>query len=348
MRRTRIGIILGVCAIAVFAAYGFYTNTRNSSVSIPPLVDKDASPELESQQESSTGSNSPFSIKTDAPSDPGNGNDSVAIDSENVSRGSTAVSTVDADLLEPIDVSSLARQALDDVEFLRLAERFRNDPVLLQQLIDEFRQEIDPTRQASLSRLLGEIGGPEVTLTASELVYSGDPVSRRIGLELLQAVQPGNAEARDIAFTLLATEVEPAVLVDTLTTLARPGTVDDGTRQFLSDQVAFLAGHESEKVRSVSLSILSRWSKDGQYTDVIRGGLTDEAPVVRESAAYALVGHNNVTQNLVDSLMSVATNRQEDERARRGAVLALKGMPISDIELQRVNEAELDMDTIRR
>ncbi len=138
------------------------------------------------------------------------------------------------------------------------------------------------------------------------------------------------------------------MLVDTLTTLARPGSVDDGARQYLSEQIAFLADHDSEKVRSVSLNILSRWNKNGQYTEVIRGGLTDEAPVVRESAAYALVGHKNVSQTLVDSLLAVATNDQELEQARRGAVLALKGMPISDIERQQVMDAELDMDTVRR
>lgn len=339
----------GVCVLALLIGYWFYQGS-----SIPDSSsgsDKDTVVSVSQQSVSDLqvqNAESPFSVK-DADSEAAEVTSALEPSPRDGLPQSSVNAVVPSDTpVQPIDVSSLGRTALSDEQFLELAERFRNDPASLQLLIDEFRQETDPTRQAALSRLLGEIGGPDITLTASELVFSGDPESRRIGLELLQAIQPGNAEARDIASTMLATEVEPGVLVDTLTTLARPGTVDDGTRQYLSDQIAFLAEHDSEKVRSVSLNILSRWSKDGQYTEVIRGGLTDQAPVVRESAAYALVGHNNVTQTLVDSLLSVATDEQEEEQARRGAVLALKGMPISDIERQRVLDAELEMDTIRR
>jgi len=249
---------------------------------------------------------------------------------------------------QSIDVTRLGRSAIDDTELLQLTEALRSDPDLLQQLIDEFRQEPDAERRAALARLLGEVGGDSVTLTASELIYSGDATNRQLGLNLLQQIQPDNAAARDIASSLLATEVEPEVLVDTLTTLARPGAVDDSTRQILSDQVAFLADHEDAAVRSVSLNILSRWSKDGQYTEVLRNGLADKEPVVRESAAYSLVGHKNVSQTLIDTLLSVAVDSTENERARRGSILALKGMPIDDAVRQLVIAAELELDTVRR
>jgi len=222
---------------------------------------------------------------------------------------------------QTIDVTSLGRSAITDAEFLQLAEALRSDPELLQQLIDELRQETDSERRTALARLLGEVGGEGLTLTASELIYSGDAESRRIGLDLLRKIQPGNAAARDIASTLLATEVEPEILVDTLSVLAKPGSVDDSSRQFLSEQVAFLAEHESAAVRSVSLDILSRWSKDGQYTEVLRNGLSDVEPVVRELAAYSLVGHDNVSPALIDSLLLVAEDSSELDRPRRGAIL---------------------------
>lgn len=348
MRRTRIGIYAGVCALAVLIGAWFFQG-KDAVVKDDLNTDIAGGDSLlDSGLSGSQVVESPFSIKDSTPLA---SNASAALESavdEQASEMPVINPIPDNVPREPIDFSSLGRSALTDGEFLAFAERFRNEPALLQQLIDEFRQETDPARKAALSRLLGEIGGTDVTLAASELVFSGDPESRRIGLELLQAVQPGNAEARDIASTLLATEVEPGVLVETLTTLARPGSVDDGTRQYLSEQIAFLADHDSEKVRSVSLNILSRWNKNGQYTEVIRDGLMDEAPVVRESAAYALVGHKDVSQTLVDSLLAVATNEQEQEQARRGAVLALKGMPITDLERQQVMDAELDMDTVRR
>jgi len=61
-----------------------------------------------------------------------------------------------------------------------------------------------------------------------------------------------------------------------------------------------------------------------------------------------LVGYDSVDQTLIDSLMGVAINANEETRARRGAILALKGMTISDIERQQVNNAELELDTVRR
>jgi len=51
---------------------------------------------------------------------------------------------------------------------------------------------------------------------------------------------------------------------------------------------------------------------------------------------------------VIDSLLSVAVNPNENTRARRGAILALKGMSISDIERQQVNDAETELDTVRR
>jgi len=51
---------------------------------------------------------------------------------------------------------------------------------------------------------------------------------------------------------------------------------------------------------------------------------------------------------VIDSLLSVAVNSNENTRARRGAILALKGMSISDIERQQVNDAETELDTVRR
>ena len=246
-----------------------------------------------------------------------------------------------------IDVTNLGRSAINDAEFLELTNALRNDAVLLQQLIDELRQETDPKRRATLARILGEVGGDSAVLTASELIYSGDEASRRIGLALLQQIQPGNAEARDIASTLLATEIEPAILVGSLTALARPGEVDDSSRRYLSDQVAFLTDHEDAKVRSISLSILSRWSKDGQYTEVLQNGLNDQEVNVRESAAYALVGHDNVSQSLIDSLLLSATNSAEGKQVRRGAILALKGMALDDSVRQQVIAAELELDTRR-
>ena len=349
MERTFLLPLIGMCALAGAGIWFWQTESNDTVKSDFEKTDVTADKQANSTAEENS-TLSPFSLESSAPA-------SIAISTIDSDVKTTGVTTdlsqksenlADNQMPHSYDVTSLARSAMSDADFLELAQAMRSDPNLLLQLIDEFRQETDPQRRAAISRLLGEVGGDSVTLAASELIYSGDAESRSLGLELLQQIQPGNAEARNIVSTLLATEVEPDVLVDTLTTLSKPGTVDDNSRQILSDQVAFLADHEDASVRSISLNILSRWSKDGQYTEVIRNGLTDQASVVRESAAYALVGHDNVSQTLIDSLLSVAVDSTEDKRARGGAILALKGMPIDDAVRAQVVAAELEVNRIRR
>jgi hypothetical protein len=354
VKRTSVFLFIGVCALT--GVVWFWQAGPNGPINeVDPSDGSRTAAFGDSSATDSTSGNtskvSPFAVKD---SSTATSKSSVVSDTlvSLVNDASPLAATLGSEagrlFAQSIDVTNLGRSGISDADFLQLADALRSDSDLLQQLIDEFRQESDTTRKAVLARLLGEVGGDSVTLTASELIYSGDAASRRIGLDLLQQIQPGNAAARGIASTLLATEIEPTIIIDTLTTLARPGAVDDSSRQYLSDQVAFFADHEDAAVRSVSLNILSRWSKDGQYTEVLRNGLLDVEPVVRESAAYSLVGHDNVSQALIDSLFSLAVDSTENERARRGAILALKGMPIDDTIRQQVNAAELELDTVRR
>lgn len=343
---------LGVCAGVV--AYWLAGSKEPAS----QIVSLDVSNKAAQQSGADAGSSfnnptslSPFALDNTPPS----ANESTIALEIPVARVSEGVTLEDNQGTEAgrlfaksVDVTTVGNSQISDAEFLQLADALRSDPILLQQLVDEFRQETDVERRAVIARLLGEVGGDSVTLTASELIYSGDATSRQLGLNLLQQIQPGNVAARDIASTLLATEIEPSVLVDTLSTLSSPDASDESSREFLIEQVAFLTGHDDASVRSVSLNILSRWSKDGQFTEVLQSGLVDEEPAVRGAAAYALVDHENVSQGLINSLLTVAVNPTEYERARRGAILALKGMPIDSTIREQVMAAEMELDIASR
>ncbi|MFK7852886.1 MAG: HEAT repeat domain-containing protein [Granulosicoccus sp.] len=305
-------------------------------------------------------SDSPFSVKNESTDAPANAPLGEAADdnAHNANPSATEDSLIELDAsnradgggasatqLPALDIASLGRSALSDSAFLELADRLRAEPQLLLQLIDEFRQETDLERLAQLSRLLGEVGGTEVTLAASELIFSGDPQSRDIGLELLQQVQPGNDDARDIVSGLLTTEVEPEVLVSTLTTLSSPGKIDDAVRANLSEQVAYLTQHDDASVRAISINILSRWTTDSRYTSVLIDGLDDSTDFVRKSAAYALVDHEDPSPEVMDSLFIVLNNEQEQEPVRRAAILALRGMELSDAQRSHVRAIERKLDT---
>ncbi|ASJ70402.1 HEAT repeat domain-containing protein [Granulosicoccus antarcticus] len=250
--------------------------------------------------------------------------------------------------LPALDVSLIAQTAMSDADYEALVARLKTDPALLLQLVDEFRQEQNPERLALLARLLGEAGGADVTQLASELIFSGNDTSRELGLQILRQVQPGNTEARSIASGLLATEVEPKVLMSTLTVLASPGTVDEGSRALLGDQVALLASHENAGVRGVSLDILSRWSTDGRDTPVLINALQDPEPRVRESAAYALVGHEDASETVIQSLLIVLRNADEQKATRRAALMALRSFALNAELQSELQTVERELDTVIR
>jgi len=193
-----------------------------------------------------------------------------------------AADTVEAAQQTPVDVSQLARTASSDEDFDALVGRLRADPALLRQLIDEFRQEQDPQRRDRLMKLLGYAGGADVTLLASELVYSGDEQSRELGLQMLQRAQPGSAEVQQIASELLATEIEP---------------------------------------------------------DVLR---------VRESAAYALVEHENDTALVRSSLLQLANRQDEPKATRNAALLALRSLTLTQEERDALVAIEQQLNTVVR
>ena len=244
-----------------------------------------------------------------------------------------------------VDIYNLGRSGISDADFKSLTERLNADPEFLQAIINEFRLETDTARLRRLAQLLGDVNVPEVTALASELIFSGDPATRKVGLELLKYIQPGNSEAQALVSGLLATEYEADVLVDTLTALAVPGTVDDETRVGMSEQVALLAAHPDASVRRSSIDILSRWTNDPAHTPIIVNGLQDEDRFVRQTSAYALVGHEDQSYEVIQSLMAVAADTNEVERVRRGSILALKGMAIDDTTRQRVAAIELQLNT---
>jgi len=250
-----------------------------------------------------------------------------------------------ASSMPAIDITALGLTAMSDAELLKLVERLKRNPRLLQQLIDEFRQEGDALRLQRLSDILAQVGGDQVALLASELVFSGDDASRKLGLSLLGQLQPESEQAREIISSMLATEIQPDILNSTLSALARPGDVDQGTRGYLADQVAFLTTHEDPSVRGISLDILTRWDSSDTHVPVILAGLEDTSQSVRTSAGYALARYSGSDPEVVRRLFSVAENRNEHRRVRRAALLALKSQQLSERQHAQIKAIERALNT---
>lgn len=336
-------LLAGVAIVLVSRFVSSPSDKEGSNVSIS---NTDSGEIVATENSSST---SPFSTK-ETVADAGNtvqGNSASATTSNPQQNKVVANngSSTEARVWPEVDVYNLGRSNISDADFESLAKRLNADPEFLQAVINEFRLETDTARLRRLAQLLGDVNVPEVTALASELIFSGDPATRKIGLELLKYIQPGNSEAQALVSGLLATEYEADVLVDTLTALAVPGTVDDETRVGMSEQVALLTAHPDASVRRSSIDILSRWTNDPAHTPIIVNGLQDEDRFVRQTSAYALVGHEDQSYEVIQSLMAVAANTDEVVRVRRGSILALKGMAIDDATRQRVAAIELQLNT---
>lgn len=329
----KISIALMISGIAIFLCYMFWLEGKNTEQrnGVDPVASQS-----QSEQSHTAVNDSPFALDNRS---------SAMTDSSPIAQSSDIA---DSSVLSSDDYSSLWGSVLSEHELGVLVEQLEGNPALLAQLMDEFRQELDPERKVRLAMVLGEVGGEQVTLLASELIFSGDSDARVLGMDLLQDIQPGNTQARNIASDMLATEVEPKTLVDAMTALSIPGEVDPASRLFLSDQLALLATHEDESVRSISLDILSRWSDDGRYTGVLLSGLDDASEYVRASAAYALAEHEDQSLAVVSRLFATVRASTETTQVKRAAILALRSMPLTPDQRNELTLLERRLNTIAR
>lgn len=244
-----------------------------------------------------------------------------------------------------VDARAIAQATLTDDEFEALVARLQIDPALLAALIDEARAETNPERLQRLLRLLGSVDDPAVVALAAEFVYSGDANLQSLGLDLMKRVRPGDPDVLASVSGLLSSEINGEVLVPALTALARPENTDADTRASLAGQVALLVDHVDPAVRRTSLTILSRWSTDATYTPQLLNALDDVDQSVRRAAAFAFIGREDTSLSVRQRLMQVAADTSNGKSPRRGALLALQGMPLTDAEKEQLSAIERGLNT---
>lgn len=244
-----------------------------------------------------------------------------------------------------VDITSVGLSPLSDEEFTTLQSQLQADDTLLDTLLDEFRYNTNPQRARQIAALLGEHNHQKVVDAAAGLVYSGDPVSKKMGLDLLSRLQPINSQARDIAIELLSAEDDPLLLVSTMNVLATPSpSATSQQRNALLDNTTILATHRDPQVRSHSVALIGRWSKN-TGVDTLTTAMTDIHPQVRARAVSALRGLPNPERNVIDGLFQIAENSDEEKVTRQSSLYALKDMLQTDEDRQRYRLAQLSVRT---
>ncbi len=241
---------------------------------------------------------------------------------------------------EPLSAYDVARENLSDEEYSSLVERLRNDPVLMDGLLNELRSETDADRVKRLVSILGSTGSSAVLPVAEELVYSSDDGTRKSGLDLLSRVAPLNAEAYDVANNILGSEADPSILVSTMNVLAVPESVTPETRQSAVAQIIPLAEHDEPAVRRQSVSILVRLTNDDSLSPVLYGALSDEDPSVRQAAVYAYAQYPFQSPEAVERLFEIAEDTNEPKGNRRAAITTLNSMQPDEQVKNRIAAAQ--------
>ncbi len=244
-----------------------------------------------------------------------------------------------------LDITSVGLAPLSDEEYSKVQAQLKQSEALLDQLLEEFRYNTNPQRARQLAALLSQHNLTKVVDVAAELAYSGDPVSQKMGLDLLSRLQPDNSRARDIAIELLSTEDNPSLLVSTMNVLATPArSATPDQRSALLDNTTLLATHNNEQVRSHSVALIGRWNQnDGVMT--LENALSDNSPQVRARAVSALFGLDNPNTNIINSLLLIAENSSEEKTTRQSALQTLRDMPLADADRQRYRLAQVSVRT---
>lgn len=243
----------------------------------------------------------------------------------------------------PLAAYDIGNAPVQDQELVDLVRRLNNDPALLADLITELRAETDPVRLKRLIYILGSTANPAVLPAAEEMIYSGIPGARDTGLDLLSRLAPNNPAAFELAGNLLASETEPDVLVATMNVMAQPAGVSRELRESLVTQVTPLSTHESAKVRSLSVSMVSRLTNNPEVAPVFFNALHDTEPAVRRSGVFAFLNYPYHSAEASQKLLDMAEDASEDKEIRRGAIHVLNSHSPDELTQERLRQAGVQM-----
>ncbi len=230
---------------------------------------------------------------------------------------------------------------LNDDEFQSMSNRLRNDPALLQEVMDELRTETDETRAKRLKLLLADVANPELVPLAQEMLYSGSQQSELLALDLLRRIQDENPQARSIALDVLSSSSDDAVLVSAMNVFATPVPTDANEVQLIVNQMNALVDHDSPSVRRAGVSILARWGDSDSIAPVLVRGMSDVDADVRKSSAYALSKSGANSEDAKLALLSMAESADESVSGRLAAAQALTKMQLDLQSSERLEAAHI-------
>ncbi|MBW8808560.1 MAG: HEAT repeat domain-containing protein [Lysobacter sp.] len=210
----------------------------------------------------------------------------------------------------------------------RMIQRARRDPAYLRELLRSYSFETEPDKRGALLAVLQAVANDDVLRTARQLADSGDPESRRNGLDLLKAFPLDQPQVRELLSRQLQAERDPAMLKQLVDMLA-PTVVASEDAAPLLDRLAELRQHPDPAVRASAVVQSVQWNKHAGNEEILQRAMLDPDLSVRQAAIAGINASSTRSDRLKDSLLALAADPQTDAETRNSAVFALQNFAMN-------------------
>lgn len=210
----------------------------------------------------------------------------------------------------------------------RMIQRARRDPAYLRELLRDYSFETELDKRGALLAVLQAVANDEVLRMARQLADSGDPESRRNGLDLLKAFSLDQPQVRELLSRQLQAERDPAMLKNLVDMLA-PTVVASEDAAPLLERLAELRQHPDPAVRASAVVQSVQWNKHAGNEEILQRAMLDPDLSVRQAAIAGINASSTRSDRLKDSLLALAADPQTDAETRNSAVFALQNFAMN-------------------
>lgn len=210
----------------------------------------------------------------------------------------------------------------------RLIQRARRDPAYLRELLRDYSFETELDKRGALLAVLQAVANDEVLRMARQLADSGDPESRRNGLDLLKAFSLDQPQVRELLSRQLQAERDPAMLKNLVDMLA-PTVVASEDAAPLLERLSELRQHPDPAVRASAVVQSVQWNKHAGNEEILQRAMLDPDLSVRQAAIAGINASSTRSDRLKDSLLALAADPQTDAETRNSAVFALQNFAMN-------------------
>ncbi|UOF14079.1 HEAT repeat domain-containing protein [Lysobacter capsici] len=210
----------------------------------------------------------------------------------------------------------------------RMIQRARRDPAYLRELLRDYSFETELDKRGALLAVLQAVANDEVLRMARQLADSGDPESRRNGLDLLKAFSLDQPQVRELLSRQLQAERDPAMLKQLVDMLA-PTVVASEDAAPLLERLSELRQHPDPAVRASAVVQSVQWNKHAGNEEILQRAMLDPDLSVRQAAIAGINASSTRSDRLKDSLLALAADPQTDAETRNSAVFALQNFAMN-------------------